>query len=360
MSNNTNETTPRWMIYGANGYTGRLMVEEAARRGEAPVLAGRRVEAIKPIAERHGLEYRVFSLDDPATVASQIEDVKAVALAAGPFSATSAPMVEACIATGTHYTDITGEVEVFEACMAVDERAKEAGAVILPGVGFDVVPTDCVAASLKAALPDATHLELAFRGASGSSRGTTKTMIEGLPSGGMVRRDGKLERVPPAHATRRVPFRDKERDTVAIPWGDVSTAYYSTGIGNIVVYMALPKSQARAMRGLGKVSGVLGSSVVQRSLKALVDATMDGPDAAARAKGTSQIWGQVTNGAGREVSATLITPEGYTLTAMTSVDATIRCAHGEVDAGSNTPSLAFGADYVTRFDGCDLQIGDPS
>ncbi|MEZ4326972.1 MAG: saccharopine dehydrogenase NADP-binding domain-containing protein [Polyangiales bacterium] len=345
------------MLYGANGYTGQLMVEEAARRGERPVLAGRRVEAIRPLAERHGLEHRAFDLSDPAAVAEQLADVDAIALAAGPFSATSAPVVEACLRSGTHYTDITGEIDVFEACAARDADAKARGVVLLPGAGFDVVPTDCVAASLHAALPDANELVLAFRGDGASSRGTTKTMIEALPHGGKVRRDGRLVTVPTAHETREIPFRDKTRLGVAIPWGDVSTAYQSTGIPNITVFLALPKGQVRGMRALRHAAPVLGTSLVQRGLKALVEATMTGPDAQLRERASSTIWGQVRNAAGDRVEATLTTPEGYTLTARTAVDATLRLANGEVEAGAKTPSLAFGADYITCFEDCDLRVG---
>ncbi len=347
-----------WMIYGANGYTGQLMVEEAARRGERPVLAGRRVEAIAPIAERHGLEHRIFDVSNTDVVAEQLADIDAIALAAGPFSATSAPVVAACLKSGTHYTDITGEIDVFEACAARDADAKAAGVVLLPGAGFDVVPTDCVAAALKRALPDATELTLAFAGGGESSKGTTKTMVESLPHGGKVRRDGELVSVPSGHAAREIPFRDKPRYAVAIPWGDVSTAYQSTGIPNITVFMAAPPSMARGMRALNYVAPALGLSLVQRGLKAIVDRTIDGPDAEALSKGYSQIWGRAVAADGRAVEATLVTPQGYALTAATSVDATLRCVAGEVDAGAKTPSLAFGADYISGFDGCSLEVGE--
>lgn len=347
-----------WMLYGANGYTGQLMVEEAARRGETPILAGRRVEVVRPLAERHGLPYRTFELDDPAAIAQQLADVDAIALAAGPFSATSAPVVEACLRSGTHYTDITGEIDVFEACAARDVEAKRRGVVLLPGAGFDVVPTDCVAATLHAALPDATELLLAFRGDGSSSRGTTKTMIEALPHGGKVRRDGRLVSVPTAHETREIPFRDKTRMGVSIPWGDVSTAFQSTGIPNITVFIAVPPKQISGMKALRHLGPALGASLVQRGLKALVEATLTGPDADTRERGSSSIWGRATCADGRSVEATLTTPEGYTLTARTAVDATVRCARGEVKAGAMTPSLAFGADYITRFENCDLRVGD--
>jgi short subunit dehydrogenase-like uncharacterized protein len=180
--------------------------------------------------------------------------VSTVLLAAGPFSATSAPMLDACIMAGVHYLDITGEIAVFEHCAAQHARAADAGVVVLPGVGFDVVPSDCLAATLHQALPTATSLELAFAGTGTRgariSRGTARTMLEGVGEGegGAVRRDGRIERVPLVWRTRRVAFRDRERDTASISWGDVATAFHSTGIPNIVVYTAMSQRQISALK----------------------------------------------------------------------------------------------------------------
>ena len=183
----------RFLLYGANGYTGQLIAEEAARTGMRPILAGRRAETIAPIAERYGFEHRVFSLGTRAEIIRSLDGVDAVLLAAGPFSSTSAPMLDACIASGIHYLDITGEIAVFERCAAQHDRAVAARVVVLPGVGFDVVPSDCLAATLARALPNATSLELAFAGTGSGmqiSRGTAKTMLEGAGEGGAIRRDG--------------------------------------------------------------------------------------------------------------------------------------------------------------------------
>jgi short subunit dehydrogenase-like uncharacterized protein len=342
------------MIYGANGYTGRLIAEEAARRGLTPIVAGRSERPVREVGEQHGFEARIFDLDDAR---SNLDGVSAVLLAAGPFSRTSKPMVEACLETGVHYLDITGEIKIFEACQRRGEAAREAGCVLLPGVGFDVVPTDCLAASLAAALPGATHLELAFRGVGSPSAGTAKTMVEGLPEGGAVRKDGRIVKVPPAYKTRRIRFRDKERTAVSIPWGDVSTAFHSTGIPNIVVYMATPARMITMMKLSRPLAPLLGLDPVQRFLKNRIEARVAGPDAEARATGQSQIWG-LASGGGQKVEGTLVTPEGYALTAVTAVESARRVAEGQIEAGTHTPSTAFGAGFVTEFEGCDLAIGE--
>src|SRR4051795_5180707 len=172
-----------FLVYGANGYTGQLIAELARERGERPILAGRSEDKVRPLAERLGLPWRAFDLGHP-----DLHDVQLVLHCAGPFSATSRPMVDACLTARAHYLDITGEVEVFEAVLARDAEARERGVVLLPGVGFDVVPSDCLAALLHRKLPSATRLELAFATQGRASPGTLKTTVESLPRGGVVRR----------------------------------------------------------------------------------------------------------------------------------------------------------------------------
>ena len=142
-----------WMVYGANGYTGRMVVAEAVKRGLRPVLAGRNSAELQAIAAPHDLPVRVFGLDEAGSVRAALDGMKLVLHCAGPFSATAAPMLEGCLAAGAHYLDITGEIDVFAHCHAQEARARDAGIVVLPGSGFDVVPTDCMAAMLKRDLP---------------------------------------------------------------------------------------------------------------------------------------------------------------------------------------------------------------
>lgn len=347
------------MLYGANGYTGELLAEEAVRRGMRPLLAGRREERLRPLAERLGLEHRAFSLDD---IGRHLDGCALVLLAAGPFSATSRPVVDACLRAGVSYLDITGELEVFEAVLARDDIARRAGSVLLPGIGFDVVPSDCLAASLKHALPAADRLELAFASAGGPSAGTAKTIVESLPRGGAIRRDGSIVRVPTAWKTMTIAFRDRPRIAVSIPWGDVSTAYHSTGIPNVVVFMAMPPGQIRALRLLRPFARLAGLGPVQSLLTAFIEKAVHGPDAERRRIGRSQVWGRVTSPSGATAEGTLETPDGYELTAGAGIEIARRVLDGAVEAGAYTPSKAFGAAFVTELDGCDLRIdaSDPS
>ncbi|MGH3319627.1 MAG: saccharopine dehydrogenase family protein, partial [Streptosporangiaceae bacterium] len=348
-----------WLLYGANGYTGRLIAEEAVRRGMRPVLAGRREAAVRPLAERLRLPYRIFGLDDmPAErLADEMGAVDVVLLAAGPFSATSGPVVEACLATGTHYLDITGEIDVFESVFRRHAAARSSGCVLLPGVGFDVVPTDCLAAALSASLPGARLLELAWAGGMRPTSGTARTTIEALPDGGAVREEGSIRREPIGRRTLLVPFRDRSRLAMSVPWGDVATAYHSTGIPDIVVYTAVPPVMARAVRLGRTLLPLLRGGGAQRALHAAAGRWFRGPGPEQRRSGRTHLWGRVRDAGGEERSATLETPEPYHLTVLTALEAVRLVVDGQVEPGAQTPSLAFGADFITSIPGCDISPG---
>jgi len=351
-------TDKPWMIYGANGYTGELAAREAASRGLRPVLAGRNAAAVSALAMELGLDSRAFSLGDPGDPEAArrgIDGMAAVLHCAGPFVRTSKPMVEACLAAGAHYLDITGEIAVFEPILSRrGEDARRAGVALLPGVGFDVVPSDCLAARLAAALPDATALVLAFASDRGGiSRGTLKTMIESLPATGAVRRGGKIIPVPIAFDAREIDFGGKlgRRWTMTIPWGDVSTAFHSTGIPDVRVYTGTAPAAIRRARLLAPFIPLAGLKPVKRFLQRRVDRRAPGPSAEVRATARTYLWGEVKNAAGAVVTATLETPEAYRLTAVSAVECARRAAAGLVPPGAWTPSKAFGADYATGLQG---------
>lgn len=345
------------MIYGANGYSGELVAREAVRRGLAPIVAGRNAASLSALAASLDLASRSFGLDDPAALATGLAGVTAVLHCAGPFSRTSAPMVEACLKLGLHYLDITGEIAVFEAVLARHEEARARGVVLLPGAGFDVVPTDCLAARLKAALPDATHLDLAFLNVGGgTSRGTRATMIEGLGELGAVRREGKIVPVPQAFETMEIDFPVGRRTVMTIPWGDVSTAFHSTGIPNIRVFTGAHPKTIRRLRRLRAIRPLLGLAWVRRIILARSQKGPAGPSEEQRRTARVHLWGRVRNARGEEITATATVPEGYTFTARAAVESLRRAAAGEVPPGAWTPSRAFGADFVATLPG--VEVGE--
>ena len=228
------------LIYGATGYTGSLIAREAIGRNIRPIIAGRSTNALAALAGELGLEHRVFALDVPAEIDAGLGGIHTVLNCAGPFSRTARPMADACLRTKVNYLDITGEIAVFEHLASRDADARTAGVVLLPGVGFDVVPSDCLAVHLKQRLPSANRLVLAFRSSGRMSRGTMLTGLERATDGGMIRENGKLKPVPTAWRTRTIDFGDGPVRAMTIPWGDVATAFHSTGIPNIEVYLAAP------------------------------------------------------------------------------------------------------------------------
>ena len=349
-----------FLIYGATGYTGRLIAEHAVERGLNPVLAGRRPDAVRSLAERLGLCHRVFGLGlchrvfglgSRRALVQGLDGMSAVLHAAGPFSATSAPMADACLAAGVHYCDITGEIDVFEQLAAWDVRAKAAGVMLMPGVGFDVVPSDCLAAHVAARLPDATLLRLSIGGLSRASRGTAKTMVEAVAQGVRIRSDNRIV-LAKGTPTGMADFGGGSRPTVGVSWGDVSTAWYSTRIPNIEVYFEADRNMRLAAGMPTFVKGALGTAIAQRFLKAQVDRWLPpGPTREQRTRGRAVVAAEAWNAAGETVVARLTTPEPYALTALTAVEAVHLVASSSMPSGFQTPSAVFGAGFVLGFEG---------
>lgn len=332
-----------WLLYGAYGYTGRLIAREAVARGLTPVLAGRDRRKTEALARELDLEPRAFGLDDPVAIRRGIAGAAAVLHAAGPFIRTYRPLAEACLAAGAHYLDITGEIDVFEALAALDGRAREAGVALLPGVGFDVVPTDCAAARAASGVVAPQRLEIAFAASGGVSRGTARTMLLGITEPPRERRDGRI--VPAAGPRlRRIPFSDRERLGLCGSWGDVATAFHSTGVPNVRAYLPASERQLRRMR-LARPLLALGP--LRRLAAWWVGRTVDGPGERELAEGWARVWCEASGAGGETAVTELVTPNGYALTADAAVTAVQRLlASREAPAGFLTPSLAFGADFV--------------
>jgi short subunit dehydrogenase-like uncharacterized protein len=336
----------KYLIYGAYGFTGKLITKLAVEKGHDIIIAGRDEKKTEALAKEFDLPFRAYSLEDSKSLDESLREVEAVLHCAGPYSKTALRMMDACIRCGIHYLDITGELDIFELAASKSEEAKKAGIVIMPGVGFDVVPTDCLASYLKSKMPDATHLEMGFKGVSKLSRGTALTMAENMHKGGMIREGGQLKSVPAAYKTREVNINGKPQTFVSIPWGDVSTSYYSTGIPNIVLYTGVHPKQVSTMRTLYKLRGLFKIGFVQRLIQNRIKKSVVGPNEQLLNEGRSYLWGEVSNASGQKFFARIETMEGYKLTSITSVHAMEKLLLGNVFAGFKTPSLAFGQDFV--------------
>ena len=340
-----------FLLYGAYGFVGAEIARLAVEQGLRPLLAGRDATQVKALAAELGLEQRVFGLDDPSALDRALGEVSLALHCAGPFIHTYKAMADACLRAGVHYLDITGEIPVYAALAAWDAQARARRVMLLPGAGFDVVPTDCLAAHLQRRLPTATHLTLAFH-TSGPARippGTARTMIEALPNRTKVRRDGRLQDAPQEMKTRRIDFGRGPRQAVLLSWGDVFTAYYTTGIPNIEDYLVLPEKLVSLRRAAGWLRPALKLPLARRMIAPLIPA---GSTPEQRAQTCTHVWGEVIDDQGRVVVSRLHGPEpGVVWTALAALGAVKKVLAGLAEPGFQTPAGVFGADFVLETDG---------
>ena len=338
------------LIYGATGYTGRLVTRAAVALGLRPILAGRDEAAVAACAAPLGLEYRAAALTDPDRLMAVLRDIGVVLHVAGPFSRTARPMVEACLQRGAHYLDVTGEIPVIEDLARRSAEARRRGIMIMPAVGFDVVPSDCLAAHVARRLPGATHLMLGISGLRFATPGSAQTLAEHAGHGVAVRREGVIVSVLPGALSRPFDYGAGPRDSLNISWGDVSSAFYTTGIPNIDVYFEatpLLRGMLMASRYFG---WMLSSAPWQAWLKACAGLLPPGQSEAERRASPMVVVAEAVAGA-RRVCARLRAPEAYTFTATTAATIARRVVTGDLETGFQTPARVYGADFVLAFDG---------
>jgi short subunit dehydrogenase-like uncharacterized protein len=345
-----------FLIYGSYGYTGQLIVELATKEGMRPLLAGRDEKKLRAQAEQYNLEYRAFSLDETSKLDSALNEVEAVLHCAGPFVLTFRQMAEACIRTKRHYVDISGEIEGFEALAKMSDDAKQAHIMLMPGGGFDIVPSDCLAAHLHEKLPGATHFRLFIRGVGGGvSRGTARSGVENMHRQGRIRKDGRIVQVPPAWQVLEQDFGRGPVKVVSIGWGDVSTAYHSTGVPNIETYFAVKPIAILLLRITRTIGPLLYTRNVRNLLQWIIGwANPHGPSRRQNETGFNLMVGEMRD-TDRVVRAKLRTPEGYRITALTTVEIMKRILNDDFKTGFQTPSLAYGADFILQFDGVERE-----
>jgi len=233
----------------------------------------------------------------------------------------------------------------------------------MPGAGFDVVPTDCIALVLKNKLPDASELKLAFASIGGGlSHGTALTMAEGMGEKSAERKDGKIVRVPLGHKGMWVNFSAgsgggvKKLFVMTIPWGDISTAYTTTGIPNIETYTGASPKTFRLLKFQFLFNWLLRTSFMRNRQKKKINNKPSGPSDEKRAKSKGLVWGEVKNAKGQIAQARLTGPDGYTLTAHTSLIITKKILDGNFKPGYQTPAGCYGADLILEVPGVTREI----
>ena len=352
-----------FLLYGANGYTGELIARYAYEYNLQPILAGRRKEVIEPLAIKLNLPYRIFDINDTAALQAALKEVRVVIHAAGPFQFTAKQMIEACLQTNTHYLDINGDIAVFEMIKRYDDAAKKANIMLLPGAGFDVVPTDCLALQLKNLLPDAVALQLAFATLGGGiSHGTATTIANKIGEGGAIRKNGKIIQRPLGEKGMWVEFSGTSREetknlfVMSIPWGDISTAFFTTGIPDITTYTGISKKTFNLLKGQTLFNWLLRTSMIRNYIKKKINQRPAGPSDEQRSKATSVVWGQVINKAGQTATVRLSGPEGYTLTTYSALIIVKKILDGNFVAGYQTPASAYGENLVMEIPGVQREV----
>jgi len=322
------------LIYGATGYTGELIAREAARRGLEPIVAGRDSAKVAALASELGTEGRAFDLTDAEATLRGLDGVTVVLNAAGPFAVTSTPLLTAALAVGAHYLDTAAELGAFLHSESADAAARAAGTMVMSGAGWDVVPSDTLAARTAARVADPVSLTLAlklFIGAPGDrvpllfSRGSITSSAGFAPFVGSVRSDGVISKRADAPALS-VDFGYGPEDVSPAPMGDIVTSWKSTGIPNIAVYVA---------------GGVPAPDVADGQT------LPDGPDAADRAIGRARVYARVVGRDGSVAEGLVDTPTGYGFTQIAAVEIAARILGGEFSVGFQTPASAFGESLLT-------------
>lgn len=338
-----------WMLYGATGTTGALIAEEAVRRGHQPVLAGRSAETLASLGKRLGLPWVAVGLDESERLQQVVSDVDAVLNAAGPFIATAPPLVQACLAAGTHYLDIAGELPVQQHLFAHNLAARERNITLIGGVGFGVVASNSLVKYVADQLPGATTLELAVKAANQqTSQGATKSVLEALAGGGRVYREGRLVPFRLGKGLKTLHFPDGPFEILPVPSGDLEAAYRATGIANITAFIPFRRSAAVLLP-------LVQWGLSLRPLRGWLEAAVEkrGPrQRASQASGqkTSYAWARAMNQHGQQVEAWLALGEGYQFTAASSVRAVEHVLRSQL-SGALTPAQAFGTDFVLTIEG---------
>lgn len=340
---------PGLLIYGATGFTGRLIVDEALAFGIQPIVSGRSATKLGELARSQRLRARCADLRNPPD--DLLEGVGVVINAAGPFAQTAEPLARLCLERGVHYLDISGEIRSLQRLTELDGPAARAGVMLMPAVGFDVVPTDCMAAWVTQQLPAASELDIALSGLDAISRGSANSVFEQYADLVTVRRNGRLTRVAPGSLERSFDFGSGPVPTTAITWGDVVSAFYSTGVPNITVYYestAIVRLGLQLNRYLGPL---LNTPPARFWQTAATQALPAGPSATQRARGRARAVVQARNAQGQCAEVRLETPEVYSFTATTAIAVADQVLHGVLQPGYQTPARVFGSQFVLSLPG---------
>ena len=343
----------RVLLYGATGFTGAEIARLLAGQVDL-VIAGRNETRVQALAHEIGTPWRSFALDDVGAIDSALEDIDLVLHAAGPFGTTARPMMEACLRGQADYMDLGGEWPVFIDAMSLDAAARDAGIIILPGIGLTVAASDCLLATAMQRWPETTRLCLGISRAQIISRGSVESAAAMMSPQVIIRRNGAITTVPAGALVRSFDFGEGLRQATAMSWADVVTGSVTTGVGAIEVYSEMRWLERASYRLSGMTMDVLGAGPAQAMGKALAQVWPEGPSMDARGEASFVMVVHALDPWRRERRLAMRTRDGYSFSVLTAIDAVHRVLAGEGDAGFQTPARAFGADFIFKADAARL------
>lgn len=350
----SDERASEWVLYGATGFTGRLIVESALGLGLRPVVAGRDEAALRQLADHHGLAYARAAVDSEAELDRMLAGRALVLNAAGPFSATAGPIMSACLRTRTHYLDIGGDISVVEPQLLRAEEFRAAGLMALLAVGFDVVPSD-FAAHCAADGVGADELRIGISCALSLSKGSSKASVDELQRGELIMSKGRLRRTDRSTRYATFDFGAGPKECIAVSWGDLLTAPLSTGVDSVRVYFEATAEMRRAAT-LGRILSPLARfALFRKLLVALIDMGGEaGPSATTRASHSAAIVAHALRDGRLVGRCTVRTPDPYDFTAQAAAAAVLSVLEGSVRPGCWPPSAVLPRTFLSTLRGVQM------
>ena len=339
------------MVYGATGFSGAALSGRLAGAGHNLVVAGRHQGRVRGLAQSLGVSQRTFSLNDPADVQGGLAGVEVLINAAGPFQATARALIEGCLRTGTHYLDLSGEWPVFAMAQHLGPAALAAGVMIMPGVGFSIVVSDCLMAQAARQVPEATLLRVAGSQPALMSRGSVRSVLGLIAGSVLVRRDGVLHHLAVGRRRARFNYGGGLRDSIPASLPEVITGQQTTGVANIEVYLEAPMAFDLACRAGAVAAGLLGERALRDTLAPLSAGWPERPSAAAQQRAFNSVVVEAVDPWRRVTRFGMFTGDGYGVTTTTAHAIIEHVLAGQRPPGFQTPAGVYGADFVTDL-GC--------
>jgi short subunit dehydrogenase-like uncharacterized protein len=347
--------SPRIVVFGATGYTGRLVAERLVARGARPVLAGRSEERLRELAERlGGLEWARADAVRANSVFALVEDGDVLVSTVGPFVKWGDAAVRAAIAAGCTYLDSTGEPafirRVFE---GLGRSAARAGARLLPALGYDYVPGALAGGLALERAPGAVRVDVGYFAlggmASSLSAGTRQSLVGAGLEPNHAFRDGAIRAVRPAERVRSFAVAGRPRAAVSVGGAEhFSLPPGHPALREVNVYLGWVGWMARPVQA-GALAGAValrlpGARGVLRAAGERLAGLVPDPEPGTVPGGTSWIVAEAFDAAGERLArVTLTGSDGYDFTASFMAWAA-RHAAGEGIAGTGAlgPLEAFG------------------